>query len=103
GALGEVNVSGLRENTRYSFAVRSYDAAGNDSGSSNVVTLQTTSITEVRPAAAAPGDWVELDGINFGATNAVVSFNGVAATNVAVWTNTLVRVQVPANASSGLV
>lgn len=101
GTLAQATVSGLLENTEYSFLVRSYDQAGNDSGPSNVVVLQTSRVGEVRPAAARPGDWIELHGINFGVTQALVSFSGVPSGDVGYWSNTLVRVRVPAQASSG--
>lgn len=44
---------------------------------------------------------MELHGLNFGETLATVSFNGVAAQQVGMWSDRLVRVQVPPNASSG--
>lgn len=101
GTLAQTTVAGLMENTTYSFAVRTRDQAGNDSGPSNVVVLQTSRIDEIRPAAARPGEWIELHGINFGVTQALVSFSGVPSSQVGHWSNTLVRVKVPEQASSG--
>jgi len=44
---------------------------------------------------------VEIKGINFGNTKGTVSFNGVTATTITKWNDTLIIVNVPQNATTG--
>ncbi len=44
---------------------------------------------------------VEIKGINFGNTKGSVSFNGVTATTITKWNDTLINVNVPQNATTG--
>lgn len=96
-------ITSLKPNTTYTFAVLTLDEAGNLSALSNVVSLNYSALTALRPQQAAPGDVVELDGVNLGTSVGDVYFGGLRATRVLEWGNDLVRVEVPEGAASGAV
>ena len=59
-------------------------------------------IKKVKPETGEPGIWVKVKGSNFGAVQgtSAVAFNGVAATPDS-WSDTKIRVAIPAGATTG--
>jgi len=66
-------------------------------------TVPAPTITSLTPASGKVGTAVSIVGTNLGVTAGTVTFNGTQASLVAgsVWTNTNVRVTVPAGATTG--
>jgi hypothetical protein len=65
-------------------------------------TVPNPAITGLTPSSAAVGVLVTLTGTAFGATEGQIQFNGVAeAAFVTAWTDTTVKVYVPAGAATG--
>ncbi len=89
-----------------SLTVEARDLAGNISApvvrkfNANLV----PTISSVTPAAAVANTEITISGFNFGATKGTVTFGTVAApaTSITAWTNTSIKVKVPANAGSGV-
>ena len=54
--------------------------------SAKAKTQTQPTITAISPAGGAVGTWVTITGTNFGATQATVTFNGIAATPTS-WRN----------------
>ncbi|GKU79148.1 lytic polysaccharide monooxygenase [Paenibacillus sp. L3-i20] len=70
GTTLQYSVTGLTANTAYAFSVRAIDAAGNVSGSSNVLNVTTPSASTTYPAWSASvayttGNKVTYNGVNY--------------------------------------
>jgi hypothetical protein len=66
-------------------------------------TVPAPTITSLAPASGAVGVTVTLGGTFFGATAGTVTFNGAAGATIPTsWTNTAVKVVVPADAVTGI-
>ena len=60
-------------------------------------------ITSIDPTSGSEDTIVTIRGIGFGDTEDEVRFDDVVATNISVWTDTLIRVAVPAGLTEGAV
>ena len=60
-------------------------------------------IKKVKPDSGSAGTWVKVKGSNFGATQgtSTVTFNGTAGADYSHWSDTKIRVQAPADATTG--
>lgn len=76
---------------------------GEDSNTGTFTLLHEPRLDSIAPPAARVGESVTLEGQYFGTDRgtSTVSFNGVAATEYAAWSDAGVTVKVPAGASSG--
>jgi len=59
------------------------------------------SITSIVPDSGAVGDTVVINGKNFTSTKGTVKFGSINADTIVLWSDTLIRVKVPANAVTG--
>ncbi|HME97716.1 MAG TPA: hypothetical protein VKN16_26210 [Methylomirabilota bacterium] len=69
-------------------------------------TLPQYEIRTIDDPSACPGEVVVLGGVNFGVTGSVVfpgKGDGVVATDVLAWSDTAIRVRVPAGAGPGVI
>jgi len=80
--------------------VRATNAAGTANSPSNFVVTYIPSVTSFTPANGPAGTPVTIAGNNFTGTTSV-AFNGVAAANVTIDSNTQIRANVPSGATTG--
>lgn len=68
-------------------------------------TISAVSIGSIAPPAGPLGTQVTVSGVGFGSTQgtSTISFNNVAATNIATWTDTQIIATVPSGAGTGTV
>lgn len=97
-------LTNLLPETTYHFQVRSKDAGGSVSVSSDLTftTAPGVTILTLSPTGGSTGIEVIIDGKGFGTTqgSSSVTFNGVQA-SVKAWANSSITTTVPANAVSG--
>jgi large repetitive protein len=71
------------------------------SSSNPTFTVSNVFVNAVSPNAGAVGTQVTVSGSGFGSTLGTISFNNVAATVVATWTDTQIIANVPTTATTG--
>lgn len=61
----------------------------------------TPTITSLLPDSGSVGDTISIKGINFTSTKGTVKLGSVNADTIVLWSDTLIRVKIPSNATSG--
>lgn len=78
-------------------------SACEDTGDPVSPSTPSPTITSILPDSGNVGDTVQIIGKNFTSTIGTVKFGSITASTIVSWTDTLIRVQVPATAVTGSV
>lgn len=73
------------------------------SGADTMTLWKPFNITSITPTSGMEDTIVTIEGVGFGNTEAQVRFGTVVATDISAWSDTLIRVAVPAGLAEGIV